>query len=166
MLFCVMTAVFWLGGIWRMHNLSGSRHGYYWTLRLGGGEISIERTGDPGGLDTGFEWSSDELGGIVRKGRYPSFVSQSDSTLLGVSIRRRHERIHWLSPPVDLYTNSVALSYWLIILLTLILPASRLCFRKRQLPGHCPRCHYDLRATPERCPECGHVPVGAGDKSD
>jgi hypothetical protein len=26
---------------------------------------------------------------------------------------------------------------------------------RRTLPGRCPNCGYDLRATPGRCPECG-----------
>jgi hypothetical protein len=51
------------------------------------------------------------------------------------------------------------LPHWFVITATLPLPllyASRIV-RRRLLrrPGDCPTCGYDLRASRERCPECG-----------
>jgi hypothetical protein len=34
-----------------------------------------------------------------------------------------------------------------------------------QIPGLCPRCGYDIRATRERCPECGHVGIRSDSSS-
>jgi hypothetical protein len=52
---------------------------------------------------------------------------------------------------------------WMLVVLFAALPAARFAWaRRRRLRderGLCPSCGYDLRATPDRCPECGAIPA-------
>jgi len=55
-----------------------------------------------------------------------------------------------------------SISIWYLIAGTAVLPAIQVLTwlkSKRPSPGHCRRCGYDLRATPDRCPECGTAPL-------
>ena len=61
-------------------------------------------------------------------------------------------------PPVDI-THVWVVPLWPIILLTMILPAwwtaRFIRARRRDRAFCCAHCGYDLRASPDRCPECG-----------
>jgi hypothetical protein len=77
--------------------------------------------------------------------------------------------ISWSRVAIDLETqppsyhveHRIIVAHWLLALLVLLLPAAYYarCRRKKRYPkGLCPTCGYDLRATPDLCPECGAVP--------
>lgn len=57
----------------------------------------------------------------------------------------------------------ISLPYWLLSLCMIILPLAYARQWKRRVrrarTGHCPACGYDLRATPDRCPECGETAI-------
>jgi hypothetical protein len=58
---------------------------------------------------------------------------------------------------------SIVIPDFALVLVTGIMPAivmiRRWKRRARSGSGQCSKCGYDLRATPERCPECGTVPA-------
>lgn len=62
--------------------------------------------------------------------------------------------------------DQYVLPYYFLVVVTALLPGlfiglfliRTLFSRRRSNRGLCAKCGYDLRATPERCPECGAVP--------
>lgn len=68
----------------------------------------------------------------------------------------------WGSHPADTRTE-VVIRIWMLLAITALLPTAWLIRRRRkrrvEAAGICSNCGYDLRATPDRCPECGAIPV-------
>jgi hypothetical protein len=64
-------------------------------------------------------------------------------------------------------TYILTVPFWFAVMATMALPViwggKRLRAKAKMPAGHCSKCGYDLRATPERCPECGMVPSKKSD---
>jgi hypothetical protein len=63
-------------------------------------------------------------------------------------------------PRVRCVARSWTIPLWPLILVAAVFPVLRIKSypkRKETRQGHCVCCGYDLRATPDRCPECGTV---------
>lgn len=101
-------------------------------------------------------WSVDLRGQSL----YPMGPNKSFMGILGFEGSRATE--------TGLNFMSLVVPWWSLALLMAVLPTGYLlrAYRKGRYPrGHCQHCGYDMRATPDQCPECGtkaHVACNMG----
>jgi hypothetical protein len=84
-------------------------------------------------------------------------------TMIDVARQRTFDNFDGSMLTYHLTGRRAWIPYWLVVAITGLLPAWRTFARhrrsRRSLLNLCPACGYDLRATPNRCPECGAVPT-------
>jgi hypothetical protein len=119
----------------------------------GGIAITLQSRGNvPKSSATSYEW---DLSSGARWGRSAGWRSH-------VGFRYQDWTFITLSDRTPTRSRTLLMPHWVLILPALLLPVVALV-RYRQAKwaraGLCPHCGYDLRATPDRCPECGHAPA-------
>jgi len=136
LLLCLATATLWVRSYWRMD--------FFFRVGVQNGEPAMP-------------WF--ELGsGYGRAGR------KSLATYQVVEFYDWQHRTIDLARPVQLPSRESSISFpiWLPGILFAILPSAWLITIRRRAKrgrlGLCRNCGYDLRATPEKCPECGTIP--------
>ena len=141
---CVATCVLWVRSHRTRDNYGWDNAGGHRQITSGDGRVVL----------------------FVMPGAAPGAYSTGHTTFPAMGGATSGERV---VPGVTTYGEatlwSVAVADWLICALlgTAAAPLFArgwLLRRRRARRGLCPACGYDLRATPDRCPECGAVPKG------
>jgi hypothetical protein len=163
LLVCMAVVVMWVRGYFRedVYAWYSDRAAQkYWHVSSGHGGVGLLRSeGADRDMLQGFR--SNEIG-------------WSHNGVLGVLLHRDFRRIgQWWFAGFGTYHKARSGSsaevqfwsvpYWFLFVLTAVAPAlavvRRRRRRQRQVSGLCSSCGYDLRATPDRCPECGEAIV-------
>jgi hypothetical protein len=158
LLFWVAVCLQWARG--RSHHDSIGYTSGHQTLAAGGGQGYVFLAWNSNAREAGFSY----LTYLSREGEHPllrtrhvaGFGVRLDSTT--PALKAGATRTDW---------RVVVAPSWAVAAALAVLPAMWLRRRrveraraKRSLAGLCLRCGYDLRATPGRCPECGHIAAG------
>ena len=125
----------------------------------------FERYNDPNAFPTwtGARWSWGPY--EVPQLRFPVDAFPESEQSIWERLGFDHYALERAVPLEDWRMTGLAVPAWLLAVAFAALPA---CYvirfgcsrvRRRRLPGLCAGCGYDLRATPDRCPECGAVPT-------
>jgi hypothetical protein len=185
-LLCLATLFVWIrghyarDGLWySTDTMRYSIHSYrgriwLWTLSIAPNPTAIVWS-SPLHMSTGFQvdsvadsWYGPYIGpskGVRLETDFteaPGGWSGVDRKLLGFRYVRNDTwyplaQLMWGYPTAR--SRAIFIPHWALAIFTAILPAFafvRFLQNRNRHDNLCPKCGYDLRTTPGRCPECGH----------
>jgi hypothetical protein len=163
---CLAICVLWIRSYWRMDQVNWLRPGCLASIATSQGyvraaSLPVDYSHRP---DFWYEWGHNEY--------FDSFTFDHDLERQRLEpgdkhIVWQHGRIEWYSMR-DVRTGKlyfeIIFPFWAMAAFTAVLPFWRMMMRwshsrRSKRIGHCVSCGYDLRATPDRCPECGMIPA-------
>jgi hypothetical protein len=125
-----------------------------------------------------YAFDTSTLGSEIVENASPHFRGGVFHPLKLIGLRDQFGLAHYeMGPPTPRFTvregkqiifsasfryETMEIGWWLLILVFALFPGflfwKRRRNRRRIRDGFCGNCGYDLRATPDRCPECGNEP--------
>ena len=153
LLLCLASLVFWIRSRRVTDAITLSPSPSKWSLFTKSGTLNLGR--DRPWLE------GEDLRRGMKMGAY-------ERSLLGFGVKQTEEQRTWQSKssriiPYTTILKSYFVPLWFCCVVFSILPLVHFPriirrFRRRRL-GLCLHCGYDLRASPDKCPECGHAPA-------
>jgi hypothetical protein len=168
LLLCVATCALWVRSYWLVDRIDFDRVGRSFEIRTHDHTLFAQWTSRPyrpAGWETTKPTYSTPFSESIRPQHlvYPPASGIPDAyQWLGFFLEPTYHQT-----PGDLvydcWFTDVGIPYYFLFALTVLPPClwakRRYQNRRRKGLNLCRSCGYDLRATPDRCPECGTVPV-------
>jgi hypothetical protein len=160
LLLCIASVVFWIRSRRVSDSLAFTPFPTQWSLSTSRGTVSVIRNRpwlEPGDLKSGIKslyYERSFLGfGTKQSEQSHTWQNKSGSRKIGyITIIRSYFAPLWFCSAI--FSILPLIQYPRLL---------RRLFRKRR--GLCPHCGYDLRASPERCPECGKYSPSQSDQT-
>ena len=163
LLLCLGIAAMWVRGVWVSDHWQWADRREAWrrrtvvALETGRGLLSVR-------VMTGIDpaWA-DPRGGLAYYARRPPDHLDRSGMSADVYVNLVVARYWGTDRSGFAYDRFFIVPLWALVAVTGLLPGARLAAhlvrqhtRRRSVrTGLCPACGYDLRASPEQCPECG-----------